>query len=162
MSGCKKPLTRLAEMRHSVTVPAAEPAGVARVFRDNDPQRVDDSLRDVADMLRSGNTVEAYTAMLRGRPQNLKHLGPSFFTKFLYAADADNGQPGRALILDQFAAVALKAIDGWDISRNGPWDPSTYERWLDRAHSIASAGGVGPDAVEMAYFTHGLRIAAQR
>lgn len=49
--------------------------------------------------------------MLRGQPNNLKHLGPSFFTKFLYAADAQGSRPGRALILDQFVAVALKDLD---------------------------------------------------
>jgi DNA-binding HxlR family transcriptional regulator len=86
---------------------------------------------------------------------NLKHLGPSFFTKFLYAADAEGTRPGRALILDQFVAVALKDADGWDISRTGPWEPATYERWLDHAHGIAAAEGVRPDAVEMAYFNHG-------
>jgi hypothetical protein len=73
----------------------------ARVFRDNDAQRVDDSLHVVADTLRSGNTVEAYSSMLRGQSQNPKHVGPSFFIKFLYAADARNERPGRALILDQ-------------------------------------------------------------
>lgn len=134
----------------------------ARVFRDNDAQRVHDSLLAVAGMVRSGNTVAAYSAMLRGHPQNLKHLGPSFFTKFLYAADADNGRPGRALILDQFVAVALKAIDGWDISRNGPWAPSTYEKWLDHAHSTAAIEGVRADAVEMAYFTSGRELATQQ
>ena len=100
--------------------------------------------------------------MLRGQSQNLKHVGPSFFTKFLYAADARSGRPGRALILDQFVAVALKAVDGWDISRNGPWESSTYERWLDHAHSIAVGEGVRTDAVEMAYFTHGRDIALPR
>jgi pantoate kinase len=99
--------------------------------------------------------------MLRGHAQNLKHLGPSFFTKFLYAADAHSGEPGRALILDRFVAVALKAIDGWDISRNGPWDAATYGKWLDHAHGIALAEGVRADAVEMAYFTFG-RGAARR
>jgi hypothetical protein len=133
----------------------------ARVFRDNDAQRVDDSLHAVAETLRVGNTVEAYTSMLRGQSQNLKHLGPSFFTKFLYAADAWNGRPGRALILDQFVAAALKSVDGWDISRNGPWDSSTYERWLDHAHSIADVEGVRADAVELAYFTHGRKIASE-
>lgn len=134
----------------------------ARVFRDNDAQRVDDSLHAVADTLQHGNTVEAYASMLRGGPHNLKHLGPSFFTKFLYAADAHSGQPGRALIFDQFVAVALKATDSWDISRGGPWDPSTYSKWIDHAHSIAAAEGVRADAVEMAYFTHGWKVAAQR
>lgn len=134
----------------------------ARVFRDNDAQRVDDSLHAVADTLQHGNTVEAYASMLRGGPHNLKHLGPSFFTKFLYAADAHSGQPCRALIFDQFVAVALKATDSCDISRGGPWDRSTYSKWIDHAHSIAAAEGVRADAVEMAYFTHGWKVAAQR
>lgn len=134
----------------------------ARVFRDNDAERISDSLHAAAEMLTSGNTVEAYTAMLRGQPQYLKHLGPSFFTKFLYAADARDRQPGRALILDQFVAVALKAVDGWGISRNGPWDPSTYSRWIDHAHSIGKVEGVRADAVEMAYFNHGKQLAARR
>ncbi|MDO2981400.1 hypothetical protein ABFW14_23085 [Mycolicibacterium fortuitum] len=134
----------------------------ARVFRDNDVQRIGDSLRAVADALRSGDTVEAYTSMLRGHPHNLKHLGPSFFTKFLYAADARDGQPGGALILDQFVAVALKEVDGWGISRNGPWDPSTYSKWIDYAHKIATAEGVRADAVEMAYFNHGRVLASRR
>lgn len=40
----------------------------ARVVRDNDAQRVDDSLYAVADTLQHGNTVEAYASMLRGGP----------------------------------------------------------------------------------------------
>lgn len=132
----------------------------ARVFRDNDADRISDSLQSVADMVRSGNTVDAYTAMLRGRPHHLKHLGPSFFTKFLYAVDARDRRPGRALILDQFVAVALKAVDDWDISRSGPWDPSTYARWIDHAHRVSAAEGVRADAVEMAYFNEGRKIAA--
>lgn len=129
----------------------------ARVFRDNDETQIADCLQLVSDQLRLGNTVDAYRSMLRGYPNNLKHLGPSFFTKFLYAADAEDSRPGRALILDQFVAVALKEIDGWDISRSGPWEPATYERWLDHAHGIAATEGVRPDAVEMAYFNHGQR-----
>lgn len=127
----------------------------ARVFRDNDETRIADCLQSVTDQLRLGNTTDAYQSMLRGHPNNLKHLGPSFFTKFLYSAGSDGTRPGDALILDQFVAVALKTIDGWDISRTGPWDPATYERWFDHAHGIAVAEGVRPDAVEMAYFNHG-------
>jgi hypothetical protein len=66
------------------------------------------------------------------------------------------------LILDQFVAIALKVIGGCDISRTGPWEPSTYEHWLDHAHSTAAAEGVRADAVEMAYFTYGRKIAARR
>lgn len=134
----------------------------ARVFRDNDTERVVDSLQSVAEMLRRDDTTEAYSVMLRGGPHHLQHLGPSFFTKFLYAADASSGRPGRALILDQFVAVTLKAVDGWDISRYGPWGPSTYARWIDHAHGVAAAEGVRADAVEMAYFNEGRKIGTRR
>lgn len=131
----------------------------ARVFRDSDHPRISDGLAAVAERLRAGNTADAYRSMLRGGAQNLKHCGPSFFTKFLYAADARDQHPGRALILDQFVAVALKDIDRWDISRTGPWDTATYERWLDHAHKIADAENVRPDAIELAYFRHGWEVA---
>lgn len=127
----------------------------ARVFRDNSAERISERLQSAADMVRKDNTVDAYESMLRGQPNNLKHLGPSFFTKFLYAADSDRTHAGRALILDQFVASALKDLDGWDIPRFGPWPPATYEKWLMHAHGIAAAEGVRPDAVEMAYFSHG-------
>src|ERR1700744_3764996 len=91
-------------------------------------QRIAECLQSAAAKLRNGNTVEAYESMLRGHPNNLKYLGPSFFTKFLYAADAKDRRPGRASILDQFVAIALKDSDGWDISRTGPWAPTTYEK----------------------------------
>ena len=120
------------------------------------------ALHATAELLQRGHTVDAYTAMLRGHPHYLKHLGPSFFTKFLYAADACDHQPGRALILDQFVALALKDLDDWDIPRYGPWEPSTYAKWIDHAHRVAAAEGVRADAVEMAYFKHGRKAAARR
>ena len=131
----------------------------ARVFRDNEPARIDDALASVTEQLRAGATADAYRSMLRGSANYLKHLGPSFFTKYLYAADSNNRDPGRALILDQFVAIALKHVDGWDISRTGPWDTATYERWLDHAHRIAATEGVRADAVELAYFLRGWEIA---
>jgi hypothetical protein len=127
----------------------------ARVFRDNDADRIDDCLQSAADKLHAGNTIDAYESMLPARPNNLKHLGPSFFTKFLYSADSDGWNAGKALILDQFVARALKNIDGWDIPCFGPWAPGIYEKWLNHAHGIAAAEKVRPDAVELAYFRHG-------
>lgn len=57
-------------------------------------------------------------------------------------------------------AVALEAVEEWDISRSGPWGPSTYARWIDHAQAIAAVEGVRADAVEMAYFNLGRKIAA--
>ena len=41
------------------------------------------------------------------------------------------------MILDQFVAVTLRVVHGWDVPRTGPWEPSTYERWLNHAHALA-------------------------
>jgi len=130
----------------------------ARIFRDNDAQVIADHLDSAFEILSRGDTADAYQSMLKAQPNYLKFLGPSFFTKFLYSADSIDGQPGRALILDQFVAKALNCRDGWGISNTGPWSPSTYERWLQHAHTLASEEGVRPDAVELAYFRYGRGI----
>lgn len=67
------------------------------MLRDNDSRCADDPLQSVAETVQRGS-------------------GPSFFTKFLYAPDAPDRQPGRALILDRFVLVALKAVDCNEIS----------------------------------------------
>ena len=100
---------------------------------DNDETRIADCLQSAADQLRLGNPTDAYESML-GATRTTSSTSVEFFTKFLYAADAEGTRPGRALIFDQFVAVALKDLNGWDISRNGPWEPTTYERWLEHAH----------------------------
>ena len=131
------------------------------VFRYNTEQRLADRLGGAAQLLCSSGPAEAYESLLPGRANHLKHLGPSFFTRFLYAANADGTRPGDALILDAFIATALCHVDGWDISLTGPWDTRTYERWLEHAHNLAAAsrGDTGrpvrADAVEMAYYIRG-------
>ena len=92
----------------------------------------------------------------------------SFFTKFLYAADAPgNGSVGRALILDQFVVIALNDLHGWGLHEKGGWSSDTYQRWIDFAHDQAllrSTQGerVRADAVEMAYFNYGRGLARDR
>lgn len=93
----------------------------------------------------------------------------SFFTKFLYAAGAPgDGSPGRALILDQFVAIALNDLHGWSVDERGGWSPETYGRWLQLAEDVArreserTGTAARPDAVEMAYFAHGRTIARMR
>ncbi len=86
----------------------------------------------------------------------------SFFSKFLYAADAPgDGSCGRALILDQFVAIALNDLHDWELPETGGWSADTYQRWLDHAHALAqqhilpNGTPTRPDAVEKAYFQHG-------
>jgi hypothetical protein len=134
----------------------------ARVFRDNDDGRIAECLTRSAEELASGNTIDAYESMLKGRSNYLKYLGPSFFTKFLYSADARKHRPGRALILDQFVARALICRHGWDISTTGPWPSLVYEKWIDHAHKVAITEGVRADAVELAYFNYGKEGLSER
>ncbi|HRD10792.1 MAG TPA: hypothetical protein PLI79_02915 [Mycobacterium sp.] len=127
----------------------------ARVFRDNSRERIFDALVTAGGVLAGGDTEAAYALLSRGQEKHLPWLGPSFFTKFLYAADAKGQQPGRALILDRFVAKALNQKHSWGISERGPWSAATYTRWLDHAHALAASAEKRPDAVEMAYFKYG-------
>jgi hypothetical protein len=135
----------------------------ARTFRDTSPERITTALQDAHAVLKSDGPVEAYRSMLRGGPNNIKYLGPSFFTKFLYAADSKNGEPGRALILDRLVAIALNDLEGWSLREQGPWTADQYGRWLDYARQRAEdtpgpASGTRSDAVELALFKHGRKI----
>ena len=120
--------------------------------------------------MRNNGPGAGYAMLLRYQDSWLRHLGPSFFTKFLYFADADGatGDVGRALILDQFVAIGLNYLEGWNLDETGPWPVSAYERWLDYAHhAAAEPDGPGSDAaradaIEMAVFLLGRRISNVR
>lgn len=107
----------------------------ARVFRD--------CLRSAADELRSRNTSEPMNRCC-GTTRTASSTSAVVVRQVPHAADAQGDRPGRALILDRFVAIALTDRGGWDISGAGPWDPSTYERWLDHAHQIAAVEGPVP------------------
>lgn len=143
----------------------------AQVFSANDANAISSRLSMVAAALQEDGDAalrSAYVALSRGGPAWLKFLGPSFFTKLLYALDARAEQPGRALILDQFVAIALNDLCGTNISEQGPWPASLYLDWLAFAREQAAQASdrdgshVRTDAIEMAMFTHGKAIAASR
>lgn len=134
----------------------------ARVFRDTSPEVLSARLAQARETLHTDGPIAAYAALHDGGPCRVKHMRASFFTKFLYAADAPgDGSPGRALILDRFVAIALNRIDGWVLPEKGGWSPATYGRWLGLAHDLARAESdrtgalVRADAVEFAYFSYG-------
>lgn len=141
----------------------------ARVFRDTPPGDLSAYLAQARQALRTGGAVAAYEAMHDGGPCRVKHMRASFFTKFLYAADAPgDGSPGHALILDQFVAIALNDLHDWALPEKSGWSPETYGRWLKLAHDLArkeseqTGTHVRADAVEMAYFTYGRDLARKR
>lgn len=141
----------------------------ARVFRDTTPSDLSARLARARQTLLTEGPMAAYAALDDGGPCRVKHMRASFFTKFLYAADGPgDGSPGRALILDQFVAIALNALHEWSVPERGGWSPQTYGRWLDLAHEVAlheserTGTGVRIDAVEMAYFSYGRGVSRTR
>jgi hypothetical protein len=84
------------------------------------------------DAARSGQPVEAYRRLKITGEDRIKHLGPAFFTKWLYFSAYDSTGPRNGpapLILDARVANAL----GW--KRQG-WTSSDYGRYLDMATEI--------------------------
>ena len=141
----------------------------ARVFRDTPAEILGDRLTAARRILDHEGPTAAYEALHDGGLYRSKYLRSSFFTKFLYAADAPgDGSHGRALILDRFVAIALNDLHGWGLEEQGGWSPENYVRWLDLAHERARSeserrgAAVRADAVEMAYFWHGQHVYRDR
>lgn len=141
----------------------------ARVFRDTPSEVLGNRLLRARHILDAEGAAAAYSALNDGGALRTKHMRASFFTKFLYAADAsDDGACGRALILDQYVAIALNDRHQWGLWKTGPWTTETYQCWLDHAHEQArrdsqrTGSVVRADAVEKDYFLYGQRLARER
>ena len=130
-----------------------------KVFMDTPSAELAEHLSAARAILKAAGAVAAYQAMSSGGPHRIKNMRASFFTKYLYAADAPgDGTCGQALILDQFVALALNDLHQWGLREKSGWSGGDYARWLQHAHEAAAAWQVRPDAVEMAYFQHGRNI----
>ncbi|MDO8144514.1 hypothetical protein [Isoptericola sp. 178] len=137
----------------------------ARALGGTDPSALLSRLRLAAKHLGTGRgAVDAYRAMLRGGSANVKHLGPTLATTFLYVADfgaRGTVRGGDALILDRFVVRALNDLHGWSVPEDGPWTADLYARWLDVAAeqawlaAIELGRTVRGDEVQHAYFEHG-------
>lgn len=140
----------------------------ARVFRDTDAEGLCRKLDDARRQLKAEGPVEAYVSLTDGGPNRIKYMRASFFTKFLYAVDVGTGgRHAKALILDQFVALALNDLHGCGLPERGPWSGDVYRRWIELAVTEAGKASdvdpqVRPDAVEMAYFNHGRQLARER
>lgn len=130
-----------------------------KVFMDTPSTELAEHLTAARRILKAEGAVAAYQVMSGGGPHRIKNMRASFFTKYLYAADAPGeGACGEALILDQFVALALNDLHQWGLPEKSGWSGDDYGRWLQHAHEAARAWKVRPDAVEMAYFRHGRSI----
>ena len=134
--------------------------GAGRYLRQNvrrlvviaeDVQRCGELLTEAAE--RSGKDPEAAFAILRPvRTNAIKHLGPSFFTKFLYFAGGGNPEH-PSLILDRRVATSLRDECGWDsMDRVGPWPADTYRRYCDLLQRWAADHHCAPDELERTLF----------
>lgn len=145
-------------------------ARLAKTFTRNDPDILRRRLGAAQSALLDNGPAAAMGSLSHGGPNRIRYLGPSFFTKFLYAVNSANDEsPRRALIMDQFVAIALNDIDSWGLKELPSVRPThDYLRWLAHAHTLAesysaaSSEVVRPDAIEMAYFRHGKRVETER
>lgn len=112
-----------------------------------DPSAAALALRAAAQLSHS-HPESAYDILYPGAVPAIAHLGPAFFTKYLYFAGA--GAPDHAsLILDSRVAAAL--VDtGWaSLHPGGTWPAATYQRYCDLLTRWArEAGNLRPDLFE--------------
>ncbi|HWM07392.1 MAG TPA: hypothetical protein VNP92_34095 [Actinophytocola sp.] len=94
----------------------------------------------------------AYTLLRPNGRNAIKHLGPSFFTKFLYFAGG-GAEDHPCLILDRRVATSLRTECGWTgLARTGPWSPDTYARYCAQLRDWASRHARAADEVELTLF----------
>lgn len=114
-------------------------------------------LRRAAELSRS--EPEAAYAELRPQANAVSHLGPPFFSKFLYFAGG--GDPDHpSLILDSLVAEALRCGCGWtSLTGRYVWPTTTYGRYcrlLTRwSQEVGEEVGrtVGADELELQLFS---------
>lgn len=150
------------------------PARLQKIFKTNDPTDLDRSLTDAVDTLRSDGAVAAYRVLTR----RVRHLGPAFFTKFLYAAGEGLavGQP-RPLILDKRVAVSMRTLAAHIYCRAGlpaemadwlwtgsGWSTHRYDQYVQFTHRVNAhlhetldGWPDRPDLLELALFDPQLR-----
>lgn len=125
---------------------------VARCVRPLHQAGAAESLLATHAVVRSGDAVDTYAALSRGGQHRIKHLGPAFFTKWLYFSAYDDWSSGgpAPLILDARVATAL----GW---WSYGWSATDYSVYLHRAEELRQqwCPARGAHVVEFALFTLG-------
>lgn len=128
-------------------------------------ERIEESLSTAVEVLRREGARQAYASLRHESP--IPHLGPAFFTKFLYFAGLET--PGvrglQPLILDRRLAEQMRSFwrrrqdpaAAWRWSAGG-WSAYRYEVYLAFLNTAAeqlSADGPPwtPDLVELLLFT---------
>lgn len=123
---------------------------IARAARPLQEEGVAATLLQAHSAARSEEPADCYAQMLRGGSLRIKHLGPAFFTKWIYFAGFEAGSSGRArpLILDARVARTL----GW---ATWGWSASSYARYIAVSEALRDAWcpEAPTDVIEYALFT---------
>ncbi|RDI24742.1 hypothetical protein DFR72_109322 [Lentzea flaviverrucosa] len=116
-----------------------------------DVPRCEKLLTEAADRARS-DPGAAFALFRPGVRNEIRYLGPSFFTKFLYFAGG--GAPDHpCLILDRRVATVLRERCGWtSLHRKGPWPAETYERYCGLLARWGRENHCTPDEIELTLF----------
>lgn len=107
-------------------------------------------LRQAQRLSFEGQVRESYRAL----NQNIKFLGPAFFTKFLYFT-ADRSRPVHALILDERVRVAWRILVGVDLRSGYSQD---YTEFCEAAAGAGRRTGLAPDEVEACLYHLGRQV----
>jgi hypothetical protein len=131
--------------------------GRARRLRvlDGDTDQTGIRLAAAVRILNDDGPVKAYEYLHADGRNQVRHLGPSFGTKFLYFTGYDHALgTQQPLILDRYVALALNRLCDAVWPAVG-WSASQYADYLDRAHKWASAWETSPDVIERVLFSVG-------
>lgn len=113
------------------------------------------ALPETVALVAQGKLREAYEQCY------LRHCGPAFMTKFLYAVGLGTNQDPQPLVLDSRVAQTLASLAdeaGFPIAdfvRGSPflqWYPEGYVRYVELINAWARALGCRPDALELWLF----------
>jgi hypothetical protein len=137
------------------------PSRLARVLESNDPQTIENNLAKAVATLATSGAVAAYWDLNNSSRYYLKHLGPAFFTKFLYfAAEESPRTAPRPLILDKIVAGRVNALIGRrGRLATGGWTTRDYAFYLALMDRLAkhlnardATDSWTTDAVELGIF----------
>ena len=140
---------------------ALGPSRLARVLEANDSPMIEGNLANAVGTLDTSGAVAAYWDLNNRSRLHLKHLGPAFFTKFLYFSGA--GGPNNApppLILDKIVARRICTLISQERRlATGGWTTRDYAFYLALMLRVARHLNIrddtdqwSPDAVELGIF----------
>jgi hypothetical protein len=125
-----------------------------RVF-DGNTDEIGHRLATAVRVLDIDGPVKAYEYLHGDGINQVRHLGPSFGTKFLYFAGYDRALAGhRPLILDRYVALALTRLCSVCLPGVG-WNVAQYAHYLECAHKWADTWETNPDVIERILFSVG-------